>query len=367
MTNKYKELLEVGQVVKNYKAMCELLNEEICLGNSRNAHIKRWERFFKYSKQGQKFIIEEVYDEEKEIIKKKGKPRTTIYSDVVQLLILDLLAQSNGLLVIGKSRLLNVLGMTNFNYSSGKGSMSQISKLIESDIKVVQDFYNTNDSNFKGILNKALDSLVNKRIIEYTIVKKGKDVKSNDVRLLTDKEISTILNIEKSKMEFLGYYDIRDLRISSDWYTFKESCKVATKAVLDIEFYFDAYKIVVNEEFVEVERTRVLKSLLLNREERNDIIEKLNTTVREKISVNSINRHLNADDSKTKSLAIKNIRKSNSYVDDIAKLTNLLIDIKMNVSIYDLINRVEEESISINSESFLSEEDIHAINEMLPF
>lgn len=52
-----------GNVVKNYKVMCELLNEEITDGNSRKAQINRWKRYFDFHKEGQKFIIDEIYDE----------------------------------------------------------------------------------------------------------------------------------------------------------------------------------------------------------------------------------------------------------------------------------------------------------------
>ncbi len=35
MIANYKEILYVGQIIKNYKVLCELLNEEIKSGTSR--------------------------------------------------------------------------------------------------------------------------------------------------------------------------------------------------------------------------------------------------------------------------------------------------------------------------------------------
>ena len=49
--------------VKNYKLMCELLKEEEGTGNSRKAQINRWKRYFEFHKEGQKFVIDEIYDE----------------------------------------------------------------------------------------------------------------------------------------------------------------------------------------------------------------------------------------------------------------------------------------------------------------
>jgi hypothetical protein len=55
--------LEIGMVIKNYKGMCELLGEKIKGGGqSKQLQLKDFERFFKYHKEGQKFIIDEVYD-----------------------------------------------------------------------------------------------------------------------------------------------------------------------------------------------------------------------------------------------------------------------------------------------------------------
>lgn len=55
--------LEVGMTVKNYKAMCELLEENIQAGNSKVSQMKEWSRYFSFSKNGNSFIIEEIYKE----------------------------------------------------------------------------------------------------------------------------------------------------------------------------------------------------------------------------------------------------------------------------------------------------------------
>ncbi|UUV25832.1 MULTISPECIES: zinc-ribbon domain-containing protein [Lysinibacillus] len=75
MMNKFKQL-QVGQVVKNYKEMCKILEQEVVSGKSKQLQIKDWERYIKYTKQGHKFIIEEIYDEE--IIKAETRGRKRI-------------------------------------------------------------------------------------------------------------------------------------------------------------------------------------------------------------------------------------------------------------------------------------------------
>jgi hypothetical protein len=62
----------VGLVVKNYKVMCELLDEEVKSGNSKKGQLSEWKRYFDWETDKQKFIITEIYDEPKERISKQG-------------------------------------------------------------------------------------------------------------------------------------------------------------------------------------------------------------------------------------------------------------------------------------------------------
>ena len=55
------ENLKVGQVIKNYKVLCELLGQEIKTSNSKKSQLKEWERYFRYHKEGQKIIIDEIF------------------------------------------------------------------------------------------------------------------------------------------------------------------------------------------------------------------------------------------------------------------------------------------------------------------
>lgn len=57
-----KEELKIGHVFKNYKAICEWLGVKPASGNTKISHMKEFDRYCKYHKDGNKFIIDEVYD-----------------------------------------------------------------------------------------------------------------------------------------------------------------------------------------------------------------------------------------------------------------------------------------------------------------
>ncbi len=85
--------LKEGQVIKNYIELCKLLDVEPTRGKGRDYHIREFERYCKYHKQGQKFIIDEVYAEPLEKIDGRinnGKHKL-IYDDLMDKLIINML------------------------------------------------------------------------------------------------------------------------------------------------------------------------------------------------------------------------------------------------------------------------------------
>lgn len=66
--NKYKQLLKKEQSFKNYKHLCETLGEDIRNGKSKTYQTKEWQRHFSYVREGNKYIITDVYDESLEKI-----------------------------------------------------------------------------------------------------------------------------------------------------------------------------------------------------------------------------------------------------------------------------------------------------------
>ncbi len=57
--------LQQGQVIKNYKELCIILDVEPTKGKGRQFHIREFERYCSYHKDGNKFIIDEVFTDPK--------------------------------------------------------------------------------------------------------------------------------------------------------------------------------------------------------------------------------------------------------------------------------------------------------------
>ena len=52
--------LKPQQVFKNYKTLCEYLEEETKTGEARIKQMQNWEQYFTFEKQGHKIIITEI-------------------------------------------------------------------------------------------------------------------------------------------------------------------------------------------------------------------------------------------------------------------------------------------------------------------
>ena len=76
---------------KNYKELCKAMNWEVTSSNSKKKQMKELESICKFHKEGQKFIIEDIYDKPKEIINNTGK--SSIYEDSFKPLVLNVLSQ----------------------------------------------------------------------------------------------------------------------------------------------------------------------------------------------------------------------------------------------------------------------------------
>lgn len=164
------ENLQEGQVVKNYKELCKLLEvEERKGGRNKQYHHEDFERHFEYHKEGHKYIIDVIYPEPLYKINK-----SEVYINLIQQLILNKLAnehvKGNKIITMSGISLFESLYMVNSNYKKGKYNQLELSEKLDMDVSFVNDFYMSTSSKLRGSLVRSLDALVNKGIIIYNTV-----------------------------------------------------------------------------------------------------------------------------------------------------------------------------------------------------
>ncbi|WP_144700167.1 hypothetical protein [Fictibacillus phosphorivorans] len=319
------EKLKPGQTIKNYKVLCEFLEVPVkSSSKSKMYQFKELERFCKFRKSGHNILIDEVYETPIEKIENRGKSagsRRSIYGNAIQLLIADLLAQSGGHISISRSRLLNRIGMINNNYGGCGELVPKLSKYTRINEKVIYDFYNTSNSNFKSTIESALNNLMDKRIIMFNTVIKIREKGEFTTRIASENELSVIMDCEKEVLEEMKYQKMSLVRISRDWKKFKGKVKKYLNEYSHIEYYYTAYDITVNEKYIEQELNE-LADLLLEEVKREEEKINLNTTVIDNLLKNAEHRNENSFTAGK----MGKVRSEVTYIDNIKKLASLLID-----------------------------------------
>lgn len=327
------EKLKVGMIVKNYKEMCILLEENICTGNSKIYQLKEWERYFNYHKEGNKFIIDNIYENPKEKEDKRLDGINSIFSDDIQVLLLDLLAQSknNGQLNLPATTLLNKLSMVNINYKNGRKNIPKLSELLEVEEKFIYDFYNTTQSSLKGMLETALNQLKRKSLIFWSkvisVCERKAHIKLNEMRepvinkdgkinyqvtdtyrKATQDEMQLILKTEKEVLKEMGYRDKQDIFINGLWDKYMNCVTNKLYDKANINYYYTSYEIIFNKEHI-LEELDYIEKLIRQ--------SQLNQNIKKKLNENVVNRHSNCEERITnKTLNNKKINQRDLLISD---------------------------------------------------
>jgi hypothetical protein len=321
------ENISEGQIFKNYKALCNELGVPVEAGNSKKAQLKDWECYFAYVKQGNKFIITEIYDVKKEKTDGRGKSEgsrnnNSIYGDYVQLLIADLLVrQEKKHISISRTSLLNTVNMINENYGKCSRRVKDLASVYKIAPYVIYDFYNTSNSSFKSSIETALKNLHSKRLLWYKDVIKV--CKSNDVHEeATLAELDMINHYELLALKDTPFKTIEEVPMTKHWKPFREKVIKHLKQNTEIKYYYKAYFISVELDFLEQERDELMQ-FILEDDNRRKLKSELNDIVQSHLYGNAGKRHDNSIYSTSK---MAEVRYDLEYTNKINQLIKLLID-----------------------------------------
>jgi len=269
--------LQEGQTIKNYKELCNILDWKISAGDSKKAQLKDLNLYCTYHKEGNKFIIDTIYQQQKEKLdnRKNNKGSRADYINDIELRLLGefLTKGKDNNLTIGKSILLRDIGLVNSNYSFCKKRQEKLANYLDIDKETIYDYYNNVDSMVVNNLERALKNLSNEKIIDLdttTIICKNKLITVNyDHKTIIDEfdeEIETIIPIadtdvvyieatEQEKDIILRIEVLDEMKVKriTDLFGmgkikdyFKKCYKEIRKELKDFNYYFKAYKITYN-------------------------------------------------------------------------------------------------------------------------
>lgn len=350
------ENLAIGQVVKNYKELCTLLEIDIKSGASKRSQLKEMERYFKYEKEKYKFVITDIYS-----TPLPPNNNITKYIPLIEQLILHIIVEesdSDNRLYINRNKLLNMLKMINEQYSKMKYRNMQLSYKYNIPKETILDFYSTSDSLLKRNLETALNNLQDRSLIQWSNVfsvceleiinagishieidkeiDKYGDIETTPVvrskkvnrihREATKEEERYILYMQRETLKAMECESISEVMrkgLSKDFY---DRVNSALLMIHNIEMYYTAYSIRYNIYHV-TERYENANVFLLDDESRELTAQLLNNEIMDKINSNATDRHNKALKGMG-SFSVIGYRSDKEYTTHIKTLSNRLISNK---------------------------------------
>ncbi|MBS5985259.1 hypothetical protein [Clostridium sp.] len=255
-------MLKNGQVFKNYKGLCEFIGWKVATGNTKIAQFKELDTICKWHKEGNKIIIDEVY--ENQLIKKDGRSDNNVYSSLVEALIIHSINNSEDhTLYFSLGNISETVGMVNENFKELKVSSVEMSV----DYLLARSFKRSTKAEAKRIIDRCLKSMKSKRIIDYDFGKiiVGED---NTLRKPTIEEKKIILDIEESVMTSLGCSNFLQIenRNLIPVFNSKVAELIKDKGIENFKSSFSGYEIVSSDRLIkkaidEFEKSEKMKSL----------------------------------------------------------------------------------------------------------
>lgn len=224
--------LSVGMVVPNYRKMCELLGDKICTGKSKQCQLKRWERAFRYEREGNKFRILEVAACIPEKIPRKRKGE---YIQYIEPVLIDYLCRNGGeehRIQLVRKELMFIVGIVNDRYRANdkigylRGDITgadinpnTMNDLVLDDgntigCEYVYWFRTKTMKRLGNILSSSLRSMKGRGVIELDyeyVVVTADDNGYDKQRPANERQLKAIRNAEKSVLKKM---DIPDLNVA---------------------------------------------------------------------------------------------------------------------------------------------------------
>lgn len=258
------ENLKVGMVIKNYKELCKTLEVEEKKSGSKKYQLKDFERYFKYHKEGNKFIVDEIFDTVLPVIDGRGKNPNShgnnhigqpVFKNDLEIIITDIIAteyQSKTTLDkninIPKSYMFFNSCMVNKDYLNLYNMMEKVSKDEDIPLVTIDNFYNTSRTKMTKNMERALNGLKNQGLIHWEYRLSVKTIQ-NQHRLATEQEINLIKTIEVKVLQDMGYKSMTEIWFTPKWKTFQKEKKKLMRSELGLCYDYSSVYIIPSLQF----------------------------------------------------------------------------------------------------------------------
>lgn len=284
--------VQIGQVFKSYKKMCEELNQEVLYGNSKEAQLKEWRRYIEWVKDGQKIVVTDIYDTPLD----KTDGRVTNGTQKYQQYIEDILLAYMDSEINKDNAKTNIEGC-DYQFAFTLNGLALLCNMVNSRYvsknidKVlidagytkfnIKDFFSRTELKFSLIINNALQNMEKRKIINYN---KVLIVEQNgEKRVATVHDENDYLNMEKLALTKMNYSSIIEVFIYNKAKEYYALVDTNIKKHLNWDKCYRAYVINLNNRSIDLEKAYLEQTNQTNKLELNQkLIQFFNSQAKNK-------------------------------------------------------------------------------------
>lgn len=320
------ENLKSGMLLKNYKELCKVLEIEPSTGNKKKSQIKELERHVKYHKEGNKFVIDDVYKEVKNKMDKRTNGNNTKYADDIEYLILTLLDKfkisKDEKVGFSKNFLYNYCGLSNENYRLVKGNTLKFSQMIDMPVQTINECFEYTNNRMLKTLQSALNRMKKQSFITwgngYNMVMLDEN-NEQYLKVATIEDEKNILSIERNIMDKMGTMNKRLIFVGGQWDSFKSKTNTELKKVYpNLYYYYDSISFNYNNKDIK----RALDQY--ENGAKADVKNKVNDKFSKSLDGTIKRRHEKAKKESLNNL-LENYKKSDEYPKEQGKIKNVIV------------------------------------------
>lgn len=207
------EKLEVGQVIKNYKQLCEILKIKTKTGGSKITQLDKLQNFISYHKEGNKFIIDEIKSTGAVLIDKRSLGNNTSTSmEIGDIILHKLITEYRGKQInVTSTELLYRMMLTSKEYKLLLNDSEMYQYFTGIDFKYLNSFVLKVGYQLNRRVESALNRLKNSGYIMYDrkIYLKFKDVDEAEYIKTLESEEEKRVFIDSRLLAFRKLNNIR--------------------------------------------------------------------------------------------------------------------------------------------------------------
>lgn len=378
--------ISTGLVLKNYKHLCQVLNEPVKAGNSKKAQLKEFTRYFDYTTDGYKIIITHMYDQPLDKIDGRGGATHYVaHSERMGSILLYLHSKKNidGELFMPIHTLLKEMNMINSNYSFANSNRKKTSVYLDIGELVLEEFFDKTKQTFKRNVESMLDRLKNRVLIDWykvkTVCVANGEVKKDSYgrikinsqivvdeydnqhielttetnttvqfRPATSYERELIVNVEWEVMNDLNCESKQEIVAKDKWKLFSKKVNEQLFNEANIIYHYDSYRITMNREGIS-QAVNELNEINPRKE-----LNQLNEDVKNQIYTNTLKRkeaaHKQIEEGKRLNRRLR-MRTDENYINDNVLMIDTFLSMghksiteeikKTKINLYTFVERIE--------------------------